>query len=149
MLIVQFFCRCKSLIAKSEIKSRARTNVTEPPGMVISQVMKNYPASVAALMGNDRDEKRVIRSVRHKLMGSHHEPSCRADIVIPESLSTTYEGESFVLFDVDDGRPEQRIIAFGTNANINVSLYENCMRTVELVYNGLAFKNSLSISCRS
>ena len=55
-------------MAKSEIKSRARTNVTEPPGMVISQVMKSYPAHVAALLGNDRDEKLVIRSVRHKLM---------------------------------------------------------------------------------
>ena len=92
-------------------------------GMVISQVMKDFPASVAALMTNDRDAKRMIRNVRHKLMGNHHEPSARAEIVIPYNLSRTYEGESFVLFDLDECRPEQRIIAFGTDANIDVSLF--------------------------
>ena len=109
-------------MARSDINSRARTNVTESPGMVVAQVMKNYPASVAALMTTDRDEKRMIRKVRHRLMGNHNEPSSRADIVIPDNLGMTYEGESFVLFDLDEGRSDQRIIAFATNANIEVCI---------------------------
>ena len=88
--------------------------------MVIAQVMKNYAAGVAVAMSKDRDEKRMIRRVRHKLMGNHPEPLNRAGIVIPESLASTYEGHPFVLFDLIYGRPEQRIIAFGTDENIEV-----------------------------
>ena len=91
--------------------------------MVIAQVMKSIPAVVAVAMSKDRDEKRMIRRARHKLMGNHPEPRSRAGIVIPDSLSSTYEGQPFVLFDLIDSRPEQRIIAFGTEANIEVTIH--------------------------
>lgn len=110
--------KMKFAIRKEASKSAA------PPRAIVQQHRQEIPIKAAANLPSEDALRQMAQRARRE--GLPQEPTTRGEIVIPDSLSKTIEGDNFILADTfdpldgemgaDDG--DHRIIVMGTEDNL-------------------------------
>ena len=143
----------------AELKIRAKI-ANSTPAAIVQEVRQAVSICDSIEMPTTTAMKQVVRRIRKKELPS--EPRSATDLVIPDSLKTTRDGEnSFLLFDSNDPDNEidmednARIIGFGSDDNLKKlgdsevwfldGTFKTCPRlfhqiyTIHYMFNGQTF----------
>ena len=104
--------RIKMLKDYRKMKDTASNSEQSTRGILSSGLEKMHPSTVSKLPQLE-SVKRTIRNYKSMSIENCGNPTCAAEIIIPEKYKNSLKGETFLLDDSGFG-DQQRIIIYGT-----------------------------------
>jgi len=101
---------------RSQIRERALETL-EPPRQIIQRCENHATQEVISFLPTYKASQRTIERIRQRTNAPYPVPTALSDIVIPDSLRYTSDGEDFLLYDSGPADPE-RYMMFGTKQNL-------------------------------